>query len=209
MSQARGNRRWSTRLALLCLALVAALPGAGWPQPRSVQSLTGDLLVASEEMRDPRFARAVIYMIRHDASGAQGLVVNHPLGEVSLARLLGQMGIDRGGASGTVRLHRGGPVEARRLLVLHSGDYAGDGTAVVKDGVAVSVAPDVLRAIADGRGPSRTLFALGYAGWAPGQLESEIEAGAWYRATADHATLFDGDHDVKWERAVARRKIDL
>jgi putative transcriptional regulator len=195
-------------LAMLLLGGLAAgsMPAAGAPPMRS---LAGDLLVATADMRDPRFTRTVIYMIRHGAQGAQGLVINRPLGDILLARLLERLGMDSAGATGTVRLHAGGPVDAGNLVVLHTGDYASQGTTAVKDGISVTVERDVIRAIALGKGPRRSLLALGHAGWAPGQLEAEIEAGGWIRAGADEGILFDADFDRKWERAQGRLKIDL
>jgi putative transcriptional regulator len=136
-------------------------------------------------------------------------VVNRPVGEAPLAKLLEQMRMDGTGAKGMIRLHSGGPVEGLRVFVLHTGDYRSEGTIAVKDGISMSVEPDILEAIARGKGPRRRLLVLGYSGWAPGQLEAEIDAGAWVRASADEATLFDDDYDKKWERALARRKIDL
>jgi len=201
----------ATRLAIaaVLLAAIAATPGHS-AEPRSRPGdLTGQILVATPDMPDPRFAHAVVYMIRHDASGAQGLVVNRPLREVPLALLLEQMGMESRDVPGTVRLHAGGPVDALRILVLHTAGYASEGTLAVKDGIAVTWEPDILRAIAQGKGPRRTLFALGYAGWVPGQLEAEMKTGAWVRAAADEALLFDDSYDTKWDRAMARRKIDL
>jgi putative transcriptional regulator len=194
--------------AMLVLgALVAAsMPAAGAPPMRS---LAGDLLVATPEMRDPRFARAVIYMIRHGPEGAQGLVINRPLGDIPLARLLERLRMDSAGATGLVRLHVGGPVEAGNVIVLHTSDYASEGTTAVKNGIAVTAERDVIRAIASGKGPRRSLIVLGHAGWAPGQLEAEIEAGGWIRAGADESFVFDADYTTKWERARARLKIDL
>ena len=171
--------------------------------------LTGELLVASPEMRDPRFARTVIYMVSHDASGAQGFVVNRPLGEILLAKLLEQMRMDGSAASGKVRLNGGGPVESLRIFALHTSDYTSPHSAVVKDGVSVTSDPSILLAVAAGKGPRRLRLVLGYAGWAPGQLEAEMEAGAWIRAAADESLLFDEDHDKKWDKAQARQKIDL
>ena len=198
-------------LALLAVALSAmVLASGGSTQPRITPgSLAGQLLVATSEMPDPRFARTVIYLIRHDASGAQGVVVNRPLGEIPLALLLEQMGMDTRGAAGSVRLHSGGPVETRRMLVLHSAEYSAEGTLPVKDGIAITWQPEILQAIAQGKGPRRVLFALGYAGWAPGQLEAEMKAGGWVRASADQGLVFDDDYKSKWDRATSRRKIDL
>lgn len=205
-----GNAPRRAGLALLLLALAtwgaASSPAA---EPRASTGLTGQLLVATAEMGDPRFARTVIYMIHHDANGAQGVAVNRPLGELPLALLLERAGLDARGAQGVVRLHAGGPVEPRRVLVLHTADYAGDGTLAVAGGIAVTTHPGILAAIAGGKGPRRALITLGYAGWAPGQIEEEIKRGAWVRADAEEVLVFDHDYDTKWERATARRKVDL
>jgi putative transcriptional regulator len=203
----------TARALLVVLSALALLAGVmparpADPAPR-IRSLTGELLVASSEMRDPRFARTVIYMVSHDAGGAQGFVVNRPLGEILLARLLAQMRMDGSSASGTVRLHGGGPVESLRIFALHTSDYTSAHSAVVKDGVSVTSDPTILLAVAAGKGPRRLRLVLGYAGWAPGQLEAEMEAGAWIRAAADESLLFDEDHDKKWDKAQARQKIDL
>jgi putative transcriptional regulator len=193
----------------VALVVLATVSGPSGGPTAAEESLIGQLLVATEDMPDPRFAHTVIYMIRHDASGAQGLVVNRPVAEVPLGALLEQMGMDPRGVSNSVRLYSGGPVEPRRLLLLHTGDYSSERTLAVKDGIAVTWDPEILVAIAHGKGPQRVLFAVGYAGWAPGQLEAEIKAGGWVRASADLSLLFDDDYAKKWERATSRRKIDL
>ena len=195
------------RVALAVVVLVLALAGAA--AARDAGGLAGQLLVATDDLRDPRFHRTVIDLVRHDATGALGLVVNRPLGDVPLARVLEQFGAQERGAPGTLRVHHGGPVEPGRAFMLHTADYAGRETQVIKDGVAVTGHPDVLDALARGQGPRRALFALGYAGWAPGQLEGELGRGAWIVVPADEALVFDDDAAGKWERAMARRKIDL
>jgi len=196
-------------LVAVALAAIAVTAGGSAQPGAGAGSLAGQFLVATPEMQDPRFARTVIYMVRHDATGAQGLVVNRPLREIPLALLLEQTGIESRGIEGTVRLHAGGPVDVLRIFVLHTADYMSEGTLPVKDGIALTFQPDILDAIARGKGPRRALFAVGYAGWAPGQIEAEMKTGAWARASADEALIFDGDHDTKWDRAMARRKIDL
>jgi putative transcriptional regulator len=196
-------------LAVVALGAIGVSPGhSEEPRPRP-GSLAGQLLVATTDMPDPRFAQTVIYMIRHDATGAQGLVVNRPIREIALSMLLGQMGMESRGVQQTVRLHAGGPVDTMRILVLHTAGYTSEGTLAVKDGYAVTWEPEILRAIAQGKGPRRTLFAVGYAGWAPGQLEAEMKTGHWVKAAPDEAVLFDADDETKWDRAMARRKIDL
>jgi putative transcriptional regulator len=205
--EALGGRR-RARLAALAAVLAVGLATHSAAQvPRG--SLAGQLLVATEDMADPRFARTVIYLVQHDERGAQGLVLNRPLGEIPLAELMAQMGMRGENVQGRIRLHAGGPVEALRILVLHTADYAAEGTLPVKDGLAVTAQPEILRAIAAGHGPRRAFFAAGYAGWAPGQLEAEMKAGYWVRAQPDEPLVFDEDYAGKWSRALARRKIDL
>lgn len=193
-------------LTLAVIGVCVAQPAAARPE---IGSVTGQLLVATPQIGDPRFMRTVIYMVAHDANGAMGLVVNRPIGSVPLARLLDELGIGSEGISGIIRVHYGGPVEAPRGFVLHTADYVPKGTLIVKDGMALTSQPEILRAIAGGTGPRRSLFALGYAGWGPGQLEAEIKAGDWVTVQADQALVFDDDYDRKWERAMARRIIDL
>jgi putative transcriptional regulator len=160
-------------------------------------------------MGDPRFVRTVILMVRHDATGAMGLIVNRPAGDVPIARLLQGIGLDATGARGDVRLHYGGPVEPKQGLTLHTTEFSIDGTLQVTRGIAVTGNPEILRAIGAGRGPKRYLVALGYAGWAPGQLEGEMKAGGWIAVPADAALTFDEDSERKWERAMARRQVVL
>jgi putative transcriptional regulator len=208
--RARSGSRWALVLLLaLALAAIVATPGRSEEPRAGAGSLAGQILVAMPEMQDPRFAHTVIYMVRHDASGAQGLVLNRPLREIPLAVLLKQVGMESEGVQGVVRLQVGGPVEVQRVSVLHTAEYMGQGTLPVKDGIALTSEPDILRAISQGKGPRRVLFALGYTGWAPGQLEAEMKTGAWARASADEALIFDEDYATKWDRAMARRKIDL
>jgi len=199
-------------LALLGVGLVAvpAEPGhSAEAPPPVIGSLVGQVLVATDDMPDPRFARTVIYMVHHDADGAQGLVVNRPLRDIPLAALLEQTGLDSKGITEMVRLHVGGPVQTFRVFVLHTPEYAGNNTMAVKNGFSLTWDPEILKAIAEGKGPRRKLFIMGYAGWAPGQLEAEMKTGAWVRASADEALVFDDNYDTKWDRAIARRKIDL
>jgi putative transcriptional regulator len=148
-------------------------------------------------------------MVHHDRGGAMGLVVNRPIGDTSVADLLEGLGIEGNGVTGGIRLHYGGPVEPRRGFVLHTTDYSSGSTRVVKDGIALTVGAEILRALGTGTGPRRSLVTLGYAGWAPGQLEGEIAAGSWVVVPADEGLVFDQNHEKKWDRAMARRTIQL
>jgi len=126
-----------------------------------------------------------------------------------MAVLLKQSGLPSEGAKGSVRLHVGGPVEATRIVVLHTDDYAGPDTVKVASGVAVTTEPSILQSVAEGKGPRRARFTLGYAGWAPGQLEAEMEAGYWIVVPSDAAIVFDDADETKWDRAMAKRRINL
>ncbi|MCI0545998.1 MAG: YqgE/AlgH family protein [Candidatus Rokubacteria bacterium] len=186
-------------------SLLVLAPAAARPEGASV---AGQLLVAAPSLRDPSFSRTVVFMLRHDQAGAMGLVINRPLGEMPLAALLAQAGLGGAGAAGTVRMHFGGPVERGRLFVLHTGDYAASDTLRV-GGLAVTAQVEILQAIAGGRGPRRAVLALGCAGWSPGQLEAEMEAGHWIIASPDEAIVFDDALATKWDRAMARRRTTL
>ena len=203
-------------LAGLAWAGAASSSPAAAPFPRALAQagpgLAGQFLVATESLRDPRFARTVIYMVRHDATGAMGLVVNRPVRDMPLAPLLRQFGLDDRGVTGSVRAHYGGPVEIGQGFLLHTAEYATEGTERIVGDVAMTPTPGVLNALSDiarGAGPRKSLFAVGYAGWAPGQLEGEIEQGSWITVPADEALLFDDDATRKWERATARRRITI
>ena len=193
-------------LATVLVATAAADERAATPSRRA---LTGRLLVATDALRDPRFARTVIFLVRHDADGAFGLVVNLPIAEVPFERALQPLGLEVPPGSGDVRVHYGGPVQERRGFVLHTPDWTGEGTTVVDGRFAVTENPKVLQAMARGTGPRRALFLLGYAGWGPGQLEAELATGAWGVAPADERLVFDEDPQQKWIEATTRRLLDL
>ena len=202
---------WLSPVALL--VLLAAATGGGQParpaEPGPGRSTTGQLLVATDDLRDPRFARTIVYMLRHNATGALGLVVNRPVGTLPLARVLESLGRDLEGVGGEIRVHYGGPVEPGRGFVLHMPAWEGGDSRVVHNGVAVTSDPAIFDAIARGNGPRRAMFAAGYAGWAAGQLEAEIQGGFWFVVPADEALIFDDDAASKWERATERRKVVL
>jgi putative transcriptional regulator len=172
-------------------------------------TLAGQLLVAMPQMSDPRFVRSVIYLCAHSAEGAMGLVVNRLIDSLTFSSLLTQLGLEAGPDAGEMPIHFGGPVEASRGFVLHSADYRQDSTLLIDDEIALTATIDVLRAIASGGGPRQRVLALGYAGWAPGQLDAEIQANGWLLVPADAELVFGLDNEAKWERALAKLGIDL
>jgi putative transcriptional regulator len=170
--------------------------------------LEGRCLIAMPTMGDERFARTLVYMCAHNEDGAMGLVVNKPLEDLSFSDLLTQLGIDQGPVADHIRVHFGGPVETGRGFVLHSDDYSNDGTLPIADGVALTATVDVLRAMAQGSGPRKSLLALGYAGWAPGQLDAEIQHNGWLTCDADEELIFGTNLDRKWNNALGKIGID-
>ena len=167
-------------------------------------TLSGKLLIAMPAMRDPRFARTVIFMCAHNAEGAMGLVVNKLAGTIGFKELMKQLNIETGHGADRRVVHFGGPVESSRGFVLHTTDRMEESSMLVDDEIALTSTTDILRAIALGTGPSRSLLALGCASWGPGQLDAEVQQNAWLHADADVGIVFDADLDAKWERAIAK-----
>ena len=200
--------------AVATMALVSlSTPSLGGEKASAVPThtpfLTGQLLVATQKLGDPRFTHTVIYMLDHDAKGAMGLIVNRAIGVGSLDEFLKSLGIEDGDAAGTIRLHYGGPVAPGQGFVLHSTDYKGPGTRVVNKEMAITTKLEVLKAIAKGEGPKRSLIALGYAGWGPGQLEGEIARDDWVTAPADESLIFSDDLESTWDRAIKKAGVAL
>lgn len=179
--------------------------------------LDGQVLVAMPTMTDDRFARTVIYVCAHSSEGAMGIVVNKLAPHISFPDLLVQLDVISEGEeirlperAGAIQVLRGGPVESGRGFVLHSADFMiEDSTLSIDDGICLTATLDILKAIAKGAGPKSALLALGYAGWAPGQLETEIQANGWLNVPADRGLVFDGAVETKYERALAKIGIDL
>jgi putative transcriptional regulator len=176
--------------------------------------LQGKILIAMPAMADANFGHALVLLCAHSDQGAMGLILNKPAPLMSFADLLDEIKIganrdtvDEEVLGTTVRL--GGPVEQFRGFVLHSQDYRGDDTTLKVDGgFKLTVSMDVLRDIAEGKGPERMMIALGYAGWSPGQLENEMQRNGWLFCDADEDLIFDGDLSTKYERALAKIGVD-
>ncbi len=169
--------------------------------------LTGQILLALPGIGDPRFERAVIAMCAHDENGAIGIGVGAAIEGLGLHDLLGQFEIDPGAAP-NAPVHFGGPVEPRRGFVLHSTDWSGQDTIDVAGRWALSGTIDVLRAIAEGTGPSQWLIALGYAGWGEGQLDEEMTRHGWFNVPGAIDLLYEVDVHRRWERGFEREGID-
>lgn len=171
--------------------------------------MTGQLLVAMPQMRDARFTRTVIYLCAHTDDGAMGLIVNRLVGALTFPDLLSQLEIDSPGDAEHIRIRSGGPVETGRGFVLHSTDYVDDATLQVAGEIGLTATIDILKDIAEGHGPRRSLLALGYAGWGPGQLDAEMQANAWLNVPADEELVFDDNLNDKWERSIGKLGVNL
>ena len=188
-------------------------------QPQKITDngyLEGQLLIAMPAMADKRFARSVIYMCAHSDEGAMGLIINQRAPNLSFADLLERLQLLDEETEAALppelmrmAIHVGGPVEPERGFVLHSSDYfTPSSTLPISVEVCLTATIDILKALAAGEGPDRAILALGYAGWAPGQLESEIHANGWLSCQADLDLIFDLDVEEKYERALSKLGID-
>jgi putative transcriptional regulator len=167
-------------------------------------------------MRDERFSRAVIYLCAHSDEGAMGIVVNQPAPNINFRELLVQLDvvpasnlIEVPPRADAIRVLKGGPVETGRGFVLHSADFfIENSTLPIDNGICLTATLDILKAIARGQGPVSAVLALGYAGWAPGQLESEIHANGWLNCDADPELIFGGEAELKYAQALQKIGID-
>lgn len=173
-------------------------------------NLTGSLLISTPAIGDPRFARSVIYLCAHSGEGAFGLIVNRPVPMLRLGMVLEQIGIAIGPRTPDTPVLGGGPVETQRGFVLHRDDGGPEeNRQILPGGLALSASTEVLTAIATGEGPSEWLLALGYSGWGPGQLESELAQNAWLTGPADPALLFAAERgEGLWLRALREMGVD-
>ena len=167
----------------------------------------GQLLLSMPAMPDPRFKKSVIAMCRHDANGALGINLGELVEGIDLHRLMNQVGIDPRDAP-NVPVHKGGPVDNGRGFIVHSLDYKTADVLNVGDKWGLSGSLELLRAIANGKGPKHWLVALGYSGWSAGQLESEMAMQGWLLANCEHDTLFEIEAADRWEKSYANEQID-
>jgi putative transcriptional regulator len=189
----------------------------GEPSASARGYLDGQMLIAMPAMTDERFARTVIYVCAHSSEGAMGIIVNQPAQNIKFPDLLVQLEvipaaerIQLPDKAEDVKVLKGGPVETGRGFVLHSADFfIENSTLPIDEGICLTATLDILKAIARGNGPASAVLALGYAGWAPGQLEQEIQQNGWLHCDADPELIFGKDIEHKYERALAKIGIDL
>lgn len=186
-------------------------PGPGHNRPRTIEGenfLEGKLLIALPGMPDPRFEKSVIYMCAHSLEGAMGIMINRPVEGVHFRELMEKLELDVTAKVDDVPVLYGGPVETGRGFVLHSDDYEStDSTMPVSENISLTATVDILRAMGQGKGPRKALFALGYAGWGPGQIENEIRSNGWLHCDSDTRLLFDAEPESRWSQAL--RKLGI
>lgn len=213
----RGNtspmpiRRTFTIILLLALLGLWQRPGLA-SRTRISESpiyFPGQLLVASPEISDRRFRKSVIFLIEHDATGGYGIIVNKIIGEQTVAKLMKDFGLDSKGATGTMNLHYGGPVNPKGAFILHTSDYKGAKSRAVNGTISFTIDVGILRAVAKGNSPRHMLLAIGYAGWGAGQLGDEVARGDWSLTEATEELVFDDGRGDIWERIVGSAQVPL
>jgi putative transcriptional regulator len=172
--------------------------------------LLGKLLIALPGMPDKRFEKSVIFMCSHSDQGAMGIIVNKPFEGLSFRELVERLDVRVTANTPDPPILFGGPVGTGQGFVLHSSEFKnGDATMPVTSEISLTATVDILRAIAEGQGPEKSLFALGYAGWGPGQIEGELSSNGWIHCDAQKAILFDFKCDDKWRAALATLGADI
>ena len=177
-------------------------------QNRTVEKgfLKGKLIVAMPTMSDPRFTHSVICVCAHNEDGAIGIIINKVIDSLSFIDMIHQFNVDKicGERTYSGSIYFGGPVETERGFILHSADYETKYSTIISEKISMTASTEILQALADGRGPSKSIVALGYAGWGPSQLDTEILSNAWLTVDADLDLVFSDKIDEKWDGALAK-----
>ncbi len=174
-----------------------------------MESLQGNFLISTSQMPDPRFRERVVYMCAHNEDGAMGVIVNHPITDISLSDVLLSANIEVDEEISFPPVYLGGPVEMESAFILYTSDYDTQNSMKVSETVSLSSDPKILKDIAVGRGPQHYLFLLGYAGWSPGQLENELGVNGWLTLPAEDDVLFHTPDELKWKKAAEKYGIDI
>ena len=169
--------------------------------------LTGKLLVAMPSITDGRFHKSVIYICSHDESGAMGIVINQPIVAVDFKQVADQLNLKTEDLKENPTIFLGGPISHNRGFVIHSKDYQKLNTIITGEDVGVTGTTDIIKEIAKGKGPLKSLFALGCASWEPGQLELEVQGNSWMIVSSDDSLLFDTNFEDKWKKSFEKLGI--
>ena len=171
-------------------------------------NLTGQIIVSMPSLEDERFYKTVIYICAHSSEGSMGIIINKKIDYDLYPDLLQQLGIDKPLNNKKLFIRYGGPVESGRGFVLHSDDMVRKETLNIDKGVALTSTAEFFDDLSKGKGPKNCILALGYAGWQPGQLESEIMRNSWMSLSVDNSFLFDDEVSRKWSQAYKLIGID-
>lgn len=173
-----------------------------------LENLKGSFLISTPKMPDPRFAEQVIFICAHSDEGAMGLAINQPNPYFSLEEILqsAQLPIPQ---KTLAPVYIGGPVEMESAFILYDSEYKAEHELVVSTSISLSRETRILEDISRDKGPGRYLFLLGYAGWGPGQLETELVADGWLTLPADDTIIFDTPDEKKWRTAAMQYGIDI
>ena len=171
-------------------------------------NLTGQIIVSMPSLEDERFYKTVIYMCAHSSEGSMGIIINKKIDYDLYPDLLEQLGIDKPLDNKKLFIRYGGPIESGRGFVLHSDDTTRKETLNIDKGVALTSTAEFFDDLSLGKGPKNSILALGYAGWGPGQLESEIIQNSWMSLSVDNTFLFDEEVSQKWINAYKLIGID-
>ncbi|SMF61067.1 putative transcriptional regulator [Alteromonadaceae bacterium Bs31] len=179
-----------------------------WDNVNIPESLRDHFLIAMPGLTDPIFSRSVTYICDHSDQGAMGIVINQPL-ELKLGDVFEQLSIEYQSKLGNYPVLAGGPVNMQRGFVLHRDEGSWESTLRITSEISLTASRDIVTAIAQQQGPKHAQFALGYAGWSPGQLEDEISANSWLIVPAETSIIFDTPIEQRWAVTAQHLGIDM
>ena len=168
--------------------------------------LAGKLIIAMPTMSDPRFKRSVVCICAHNEDGAIGIIINKIIESLSFSKIINQLKLKKNMTKNDYKDHIyfGGPVETERGFILHSSDYSSENSTSINSEISMTASTEILQALIDGNGPNKSIVALGYAGWGPGQLDTEIQSNAWLSVESDLELVFSAKTAEKWDMALEK-----
>jgi len=172
--------------------------------------LSGKLIIAMPTMSDPRFKRSVVCICAHNEDGAIGIIINKIIESLSFAKIIKQLRLKKNKVKSDYSepIYFGGPVETERGFILHTADYFSENSTSINTQISMTASTEILQALIDGNGPNKSIIALGYAGWGPGQLDTEIQSNAWLSVQSDPELIFSDKTSEKWDMALEKIGVD-
>ena len=172
--------------------------------------LSGKLIIAMPTMSDPRFKRSVVCICAHNEDGAIGIIINKIIESLSFSKIIKQLKLKKNKVKRdhSEPIYFGGPVETERGFILHTADYFSENSTPINTQISMTASTEILQALIDGNGPNKSIIALGYAGWGPGQLDTEIQSNAWLSVQSDPELIFSDKTSDKWDMALEKIGVD-